>query len=102
MAWWVGVIIALPLLFVVGVVYNSIKAQRKLEREMLPDILKAREAERERMRRLGLAQLPAYDDEDDDWPQRGVRAPGPQAADQSASAPASSAGTEQQDKARQY
>ncbi len=68
MSWWVVLAIALPLLFVVGVVYNSLKAQRKLEKEMLPDILKAREAERERMRRLGLAQL-SYDDEDDDWPQ---------------------------------
>lgn len=70
MSWWLILVILLPLLFVVGVVYNSIKAQKKLEREMLPELIKEREAERERMRRQGLISLNSNWDEDDDWPEQ--------------------------------
>lgn len=77
MSWWIVLIIALPLLFVVGMVYNALKAQRKLERELLPEIIREREEERERIRKAGLAAGHAADleqkstdpwDDDDDWP----------------------------------
>lgn len=83
MSGWIILIIAIPLLFVVGVVYNAIKAQRKLEREMLPEIIKEREEERERIRKSGLigahsegaaqgTETKRADpwDDDDDWPVR--------------------------------
>lgn len=42
MPWYLIAIISIPFLFLVGVIYNSIKDQKKLE-EQLPKILKERQ-----------------------------------------------------------
>lgn len=43
MSFWLIVVIALPLLFVVGTTYNAIKEQKKLEEGLLKKVLKTRE-----------------------------------------------------------
>ncbi len=43
---WLYLIIALPFLFLIGVIYNSIKEQKKLEGGKLKQILAEREKER--------------------------------------------------------
>lgn len=65
MPWYLIAIISIPFLFLVGVIYNSIKDQKKLE-EQLPKILK------ERQRRQQLPKdhpdyiyVKPYDDEEE-------------------------------------
>ncbi len=57
MSWVIILIIALPLLFVIGMVYNALKEQRRLEKTLLPEIIAQRRAEREKqqaeLRRIG-------------------------------------------------
>ncbi len=70
MPWYIVLIIALPLLFVVGMCYNAYKEQRRLEKNLLPKLLKARQEELERWRQEGrdlgeLAAKYAYDKPDD-------------------------------------
>lgn len=65
-AWTIGLIIAIPFLFLIGVIYNSIKEQGSLEKN-LPKIL----AERKRRQMLpkdhpDYIYVKPYDDEDDE------------------------------------
>lgn len=64
--WVIGLIVAIPFLFIVGVIYNSIKEQHSLEKT-LPKVL----AERKRRQQLpkdhpDYIYVKPYDDEDDD------------------------------------
>lgn len=64
--WVIGLIIAIPFLFVIGVIYNSIKEQSSLEKT-LPKVL----AERRRRQMLpkdhpDYIYVKPYDDEDDE------------------------------------
>lgn len=61
MDWYLILAIAIPFLFVIGVINNAIKDQRKLEKGKLQGFLR---------KRVGKSDQP-YDDEDDDW---GVKA----------------------------
>ena len=61
MDWYLILAIAIPFLFVIGVINNAIKDQRKLENGKLQGFLR---------KRVGKSDQP-YDDEDDDW---GVKA----------------------------
>lgn len=66
---WLVLVIAIPFLFLTGVIYNSLKEQKRLEKEDLPRILK----EREEKSKLPDGhpdkkyQKSSYDDDDDDW-----------------------------------
>ncbi len=51
MPWYIFLVIVLPLLFVIGLVYNALKEQRRLERTVLPEIIKRREQERQELLR---------------------------------------------------
>lgn len=61
MDWYLILAIAIPFLFVIGVINNAIKDQRKLEKGKLQGFLR---------KRVGKSDQP-YDDEDEDW---GVKA----------------------------
>ena len=56
---WLYLVIALPFLFLVGVIYNAIKAQRRLE-ERMQQFLEKRKAE-------GRELKGGFDDSEDDW-----------------------------------
>ncbi|MCR5536628.1 MAG: hypothetical protein K6F05_04350 [Succinivibrio sp.] len=61
------VLIAAPLLFVVGIIYNALKEQRRLEKGMLKKVLDERKAEEEAYRaRTGkeLVRRDPYEDEE--------------------------------------
>lgn len=65
MNWWIVVVIAAPLLFVVGTVLNALKEQKRFEQGPLQKILKERRAERERLlREHGVLPKDPYEDED--------------------------------------
>ena len=53
MPWYIILIIALPILFVVGMIYNALKEQKRLEKTILPKLLQERQAELERWRKEG-------------------------------------------------
>lgn len=72
--WWIILAVAVPFLFLIGVIYNAIKAQRRLEKEVLPHLKEQREAELARLQQQYKVrpQPPsADDDDDDDWPASG-------------------------------
>lgn len=57
MSWWIILVIAAPILFVIGTVMNALKEQKRFEQGPLQDILKKRHQERqEYLKRTG--QLP--------------------------------------------
>lgn len=43
MSFWLVLVIAVPILFVIGTTYNAIKEQKKLEDGILKNVLKKRE-----------------------------------------------------------
>lgn len=43
MSFWLVLVIAIPILFVIGTTYNAIKEQKKLEDGILKNVLKKRE-----------------------------------------------------------
>lgn len=43
MSFWLVLVIAIPILFVIGTAYNAIKEQKKLEDGILKNVLKKRE-----------------------------------------------------------
>lgn len=43
MSFWLVLVIAIPILFVIGTTYNAIKEQKKLENGILKNVLKKRE-----------------------------------------------------------
>lgn len=43
MSFWLVLVIAIPILFVIGTTYNAIKEQKKLEYGILKNVLKKRE-----------------------------------------------------------
>lgn len=61
MDWYLILAIAIPFLFVIGVINNAIKDQHKLEKGKLQGFLQKRVGKKDN----------AYDDEEDDW---GVKA----------------------------
>ncbi len=63
---WLYIVIAIPFLFVVGVIYNAIKEQKRLENGKLKEILEKRRIEEEEYKkRTGrpLVRKDPYDDE---------------------------------------
>ncbi|MBQ8023835.1 MAG: hypothetical protein IJ254_06170 [Succinivibrio sp.] len=48
MSFWLILVIAVPILFVVGTTYNAIKEQKKLENGVLKTVLQKREEEKRR------------------------------------------------------
>ncbi len=64
---WIFIAIALPFLFVVGLVYNAIKEQKKLEKGELKAVLENRRREEEEyLKRTGkkLERPDPYEDKD--------------------------------------
>lgn len=50
MSFWLVLVIAIPILFVIGTTYNAFKEQKKLEDGILKNVLK----EREEMKKINL------------------------------------------------
>lgn len=48
MSFWLILVIAVPILFVIGTTYNAIKEQKKLENGVLKTVLQKREEEKRR------------------------------------------------------
>ena len=46
--WWLWLVIAIPFLFLIGLIYNALKEQHRLEQGPLKKILAEREQERQR------------------------------------------------------
>lgn len=84
MDWYIVLALAVPFLFVIGVIYNALKEQKVLEDGQLKKVLTERKAK-------GLAPAPADDDDDYGLPERQdlKRAAARAAPPSSAAAPAS-------------
>lgn len=66
MNWWIVLVIAAPLLFVVGTVLNALKEQKRFEQGELQKILKERRKQRnEYIKKHGIKPRDPYEDEDD-------------------------------------
>ena len=63
MDWYIVLALAVPFLFVIGLIYNALKAQKVLEDGQLKKVLTERKAK-------GLAPAPADDDDDYGLPAR--------------------------------
>ncbi len=63
MSWWLILVIAAPILFVVGTVMNALKEQKRFEEGPLQEILKKRHQERqEYLKRTGALPPDPYED----------------------------------------
>lgn len=66
MNWWIVLVIAAPLLFVVGTVLNALKEQKRFEQGELQKILKERRKQRNGyIKKHGINPRDPYEDEDD-------------------------------------
>lgn len=62
---WLYIVIAIPFLFVVGVIYNAVKEQKRLENGKLKEILDARHKEEEEYKKRTGRRLIRKDPYDD-------------------------------------